>query len=374
MAHRATLIDVIGATAHFTSQLVKALKSGLACDVVLLTVNPSEIKANRLVPRFTYKIITLALLVKNYIVLFSRAINCSKDQLFIFNIPLVPSIEVFFVWLVAQRSGVSVGILHNEEPSHGERNLIRNYRYIEFYNRCDIVVFHDPSISEKFHQMFPDALPVLSNVPSYSVPDFSNYDRKKTSKVGAIKIALLGTIRRYKNLEIIFPEFEMLGHQQRKSLSLRVAGKSFYDVKRLIEDLESLCLGEFSFTDDFLEDEQFYKEMMDCDFLLVPHSSSSGSALLSVASALGVPIIGSDLPVVREVIARNRSGVVFDHLSRGDLCRVVSRLLNDPRSVQVLKDNAERAVGSTLGWDSYVDKLRVVCVGLSARRNDDSYG
>lgn len=366
-----TLIDVSGSTIHFTSQLETALKDNASKEVVSLAVNTGDIKANLRIPKFLQTFVILVLLLKNYIVLLARAITCSRNQIFIFNIPLVPSLEIFFVWLIGLRSGISVGILHNEIPSHGEMKPIRNYKYTEFYNCCDIIVIHDSSILKKFDDMFPDAFPVLLDIPSYKVPNPESYKYREDLASDIIKLSILGTIRPYKNLEIIFPEFEMLDQRQRKSLSLRISGKAFYDVRNIVSDLEGLCLGEFSYNDEFLLDEQFYREMANCDFLLLPHSSSSGSGLLSVANSLGIPIIGSKLPVVEDFVDRYRSGIIFDHLSHGDLFRVVASLIDDRLSVKDLKENALSAVGSGQKWQEYVDKIISVCKGLMAQRIDD---
>jgi len=365
-----TLIDVIGSTTIFTSQLQAALKDQTSKEPVLLSANTGAIKTNLPLPKLLHRITTLVLLAKIYIILFARAVICSRNQIFIFNIPLVPSIEILFIWLIRLKSGISVGILHNEIPSHGETNRIRNYRYAEFYNCCDVIVFHDSSILETFDDTFPNAFPVLLDLPSYKVPN--DYKNREDLAPDIIKIAILGTIRPYKNLEVIFPEFEMLDQRQRKSLSLRISGKAFYDIRNTISDLVGLCLGEFFYNDEFLGDEQFFREMADCDFLLLPHSSSSGSGLLSVAASLGTPIIGSKLPVLTDFVDRYRSGVIFDHFSRGDLFRVVSNLIDNRQSIKDLKENAMSAVNSVPNWDDYVDAIIVVCEELTARRSNDN--
>ncbi len=365
-----TLIDFIGSTTHFTSQLEVALKDQMGKELVLLSVNIAAIETNLPLPKLLHRITTLVLLVKTYIILFARTLICSRNQLFIFNTPLVPSIEILFVWLIQLRSGISVGILHNEIPSHGEMNRIRNYKYAEFYNCCDVIVFHDSSILKTFDETFPNAIPVFLDLPSYKVPNANDYKNREDLAPDIIKLAILGTIRPYKNLEVIFPEFEMLDQRQRKSLSLRISGKAFYDIRNTVRDLEGLCLGEFFYNDEFLGDEQFYREMADCDFLLLPHSSSSGSALLSVAASLGIPIIGSKVPVVMDFVDRYRSGVIFDHLSRGDLFRVVSNLVDNRQSIKDLKENAMSAVDAVPNWDDYVDAITEVCKELAAQRNN----
>ncbi|PCJ40440.1 MAG: hypothetical protein COA71_11335 [SAR86 cluster bacterium] len=368
MKRRTILIDFAGATTHFTRQLEAALKDANLTKTRSISIRPGVGNTKSLVLTLWNSFIRLASIPINYIVLLIDIVTCLPNQIFIFNIPLIPSVETFFLWIIRVNGAVSVGILHNHIPSHGEKKPIRNYRYFEFYNYCDIVVFHDSSISEIFQSIFPNAVPLYTSLPSYSVPNASDNKTQKIMDSEIIKLGFMGTIRPYKNLEIISSEFKLLNKSQLSFLSLKITGKAFYDIDNMVRIFENIGFYEFVYNGELISDEKFFKEMSEYDFLLLPHANSSGSALLSVAASLGVPVIASNLTVFTDFVHRFGNGVIFDHLITGDLHRVVSKLIEDKILREKLKVNALRAVSSVPTWSNYVNDIFECCNELVTRR------
>jgi glycosyltransferase involved in cell wall biosynthesis len=362
------LVDFVGATAHFTKQLRAALNKEAITKAKLIILRPGIDNKKPIASVLWNKFVRLASIPINYIILFMRVVACAPNQIFIFNIPLVPSLEIFFLCLIRIKGGVSVGILHNLIPSHGEIKYFRNYKYFEFYNCCDIVVFHDPSVAPNFNNVFPKSFPLFIDLPSYSVPNAFTFTSQNPNRSEILKLGFMGTIRPYKNLEIVASEFKKLSDMELSSVSLKITGKVFYNIDNLVNGFENLGLGEFCYNKGPLGDDDFFREMAECDFLLLPHAHSSGSALLSVAASLGVPVIASDLPVFADFVHRYGNGIIFDHLITGDLYRVVSALVEDKVERQDLKTRALRAVKSIPSWTNYVNDIFVCCDELVKRR------
>ena len=178
-------------------------------------------------------------------------------------------------------------------------------------------------------------------------------------------------IRPYKNLEVILSELEMLDINYRKLISLKICGKSLYDVSATIEGLKNLNLGEFIFVDKFLPEEQFFDELKNFDFLLISHSSSSGSGLISVATSLGIPIIASKIPTFENFIANYECGIIFDQSKNGDLSRVIMNLLSDKKMVNRFKLNAQKTKNLVPTWEDYAIKIIRACDVLTAERVND---
>lgn len=362
------LIDFVGATSHFTKQLFFTLNNETFNQVKLITIKSKISNKASSFSAFRNKIFRLSLIPINYFILFTKVVRCSPNNIFIFNIPLIPILELFFLFLIRMRGGISVGILHNLVPFHGEKKLIRNYKYLEFYSYCDIVTFHDASIIEIFNEKFPKSTPLLIDLPSYLIPDSASYYSKEFCDSKLLKLGFMGTIRPYKNLEIVALELEKLNPRQLSSISLSITGKAFYDIDKLVLRFENLALGEFIYNKEPLDDNDFYKQMARCNFLLLPHINSSGSALLSVAAALGVPIIASNLNVFTDFVHRFGNGVIFNHLVPGDLQRIISILLEDKVQQQELKKCAMNAIKSIPNWRNYVNEIIVCCDALAKRR------
>jgi glycosyltransferase involved in cell wall biosynthesis len=355
------LVDFVGATAHFTMQLWVALNKASVTKTKLITLRSGLDSQEPLASVLWNMFLRLASIPINYIILFIRVVACAPSKIVIFNIPLIPSVEILFLCLIRLKGGISVGILHNLVPSHGEKKYFRNYKYIEFYNCCDIVVFHDPSIAENFSKVFPKSLPLFIDLPSYSVPDALTFTSHNETGSEILKLGFMGTVRRYKNLEIVASEFKKLSERELSLVSLKIMGKTFYDIDHLVDCFENLGLGEFSYNKEPLGDNDFFREMAECDFLLLPHADSSGSALLSVAASLGVPVIASDLPVFADFIHRYGNGIIFNHLITGDLYRVISDLVDDKNKRQDLKTLALYAINSVPSWNNYVNNIFLCC-------------
>ena len=230
------------------------------------------------------------------------------------------------------------------------------------------MVFHDSSILDTFGATFPNSSPLHVNFPSYTVSKKYSLISKKEINSNIITLGVFGTIRPYKNLEIVSSELGLLDELQLASLSLKLFGKAFYNIDKLVKDFESLSLADFKYNLESITDDQFYNEMADCDFLILPHSSSSGSALLSVAASLGIPIIASNLTVFRDFVDRYHSGIIFDHTDAGDLSQVISSLIHDKQKRKFLKDKALGAVTLTLSWDQYVFEISKCCEKLLTTR------
>ena len=364
MEYPTILIDFVGSTAHYTSQLEATLNKKSRLKTILITIKQNKKITSSFRSKLFNTCIRLTSLVTNYLLLFIKIISSSSGQVFIFNIPLAPFLEIFFLWLIGLKGGISIGILHNHLPSHGEKKLIRNYRYSNFYDHCDVVIYHDSSISPTFSSAFPNSKPLFINLPSYSIPNASEFILRKKPNSDIIKLCFMGTIRPYKNLEIILSEFALLNKQQLSSLSLKISGKAFYDIDNIIKGLNGLEFADFSYNKNPTSDDQFYREMAACNFVLLPHETTSGSALLSVAASLGVPIIASNHSVFTDFVQSYENGIIFDHLITGDLHRVISSLIDDKSLQKRLKDNAVAALATIPTWSNYVDEIFISCEDL----------
>ena len=245
-----------------------------------------------------------------------------------------------------------------------KKKFIRNYKYSNFYSHCDVVTYHDSSISPIISTEFPNTKPLLLNLPSYSIPNASQFILRTTPKSDVIKLCFMGTIRPYKNLEIILSEFALLNKHQLSSLSLKISGKAFYEIDNIIKGLNNLEFADFSYNQKSTSDDEFFREMAACNFVLLPHETTSGSALLSVAGSLGVPIIASNHRVFSDYVQSYKNGIIFDHLITGDLHRVITNLIDD-KSLQIrLKNNAVAAMATVPSWSNYVDEIFKSCKEL----------
>lgn len=341
------IIDFFGSTIHFSKQLQNAFE---------LSVN-SKCKLIARVPRVKkklHRILEILSITYNYCYLFVLIIKSSPGQLFIFNIPGIPIVELFFLKIIKWRKGVSISILHNEKPSHGESRFLRNYGYSQFYNGSDIVIFHDLSISNIFRTSLNRTNGIFIEFPGYT-PFKQIVNSNSNSNI--LKLGFFGNIRPYKNIESLLKELEMLEVSVLERVSLVISGKTFYDIKKIINGIDDLGLAEFNFNSNHLTDSEFEKLIAECDFLLLPYSDSSGSAVLSLSASLGVPVIVSDIGIFSNFVDKYDNGIKYNHTQAGDFAQVIERLVIDKDLKNTYKNKAILAQLSIPTWGCYVEKI-----------------
>ena len=358
------IIDISGNTLHFCNYLHDEIRKTTSLRSKLVT---PDIKLKKSKSKTRSKFFKLMNILINYIFLLHIISTAKPGCYFIFNIPLIPIVECFFLYLVRRKKCISVGILHNISPSHGEIKIIRNYKYDSYYSKCDVIILHDFSQYSVICKKFMKSIIITLDLPSYTYSE-EIFD-EQTLKDNTLNLLVLGTIKPYKNLEIILSEFKGLSSAEKNKISLTIAGKAFYQIEDVIKGLENLNLLKFSFCNKFISDQEFFKELNRCDFLLISHSSTSGSALLAAAAGSGVPIIASDLPVFKKFVSEYKSGIIFDHTKPGDLRAVIQSILSGSTSIEMYAARALDAKNKTTSWKAYIETVLDQCSALHKERN-----
>ena len=338
------IIDFFGSTAHFSIQLQKTFCTVENSKYKLIMKTPGAKKRG-------HRLMEILSIAYNYIYLFVLIIKCRSGQLFIFNIPGIPCVELLFLKLIKWRKGVSISILHNETPSHGESRLFRNYRYDSYYKNSNIVILHDSHASSLykengFYIEFPGYVPCSKQVENLNLNS------------NILKLGFFGNIRPYKNIESLLIELKTLDKSVLEKVSLIISGKIFYNVIEVIDNINKLELSEFNFNSTQLSDSEFEKLISGCDFLLLPYSDSSGSAILSLSASLGVPVIVNNVGIFSNFIDKYDNGIKYDCAQIGELAKVIDRLVADKNLKSVYKNKARAAQLLIPTWEEYVNKIQ----------------
>ena len=89
---------------------------------------------------------------------------------------------------------------------------------------------------------------------------------------------------------------------------------------------------------------------------------------LREAMAVGVPIIGSDTPPVREFISHERTGLLTPFLEPGKLADSVLRVLEDAMLSRTLRANARQFAETHLDRETYIAGYKALIERLTNRR------
>jgi glycosyltransferase involved in cell wall biosynthesis len=163
--------------------------------------------------------------------------------------------------------------------------------------------------------------------------------QKVSAKFGITKKYLLyvGAWRRYKNLSMLARAFDQL-IAKGADLELVLAGEPdpFYpEIESSIRGIKSIdrvkILGRV--TDEDL------KQLYNATTLFVLPSLTEGFGLIALeAAASGVPVVCSDIPVLREIMGQGAE--YFDPQNLDNMTDVLGNLLNDPKRLEELANLA----------------------------------
>ncbi len=156
-----------------------------------------------------------------------------------------------------------------------------------------------------------------------------------------LRVGYIGQIKRHKGVDLILEAWAYLQGDHPRELRLygSAAGEYGY-AQQLREQMHGLAnvewKGEF-------HGAQVWQVLADLDVLVVPSRwvENSPNTILE-AQAVGVPVIGSNLGGVAELVQHERNGLVFQVDDARDLARQLQRLLDEPALLSRLR-NADTA-------------------------------
>lgn len=92
-------------------------------------------------------------------------------------------------------------------------------------------------------------------------------------------------------------------------------------------------------------------------FLPEPNHVNAGPTKLFEYMACGLPVVASDFPMWREVIAGNDCGLLVDPADPASIAAALERLADDPQGRARMGENGRRAVLRTYNWEAEAERL-----------------
>jgi glycosyltransferase involved in cell wall biosynthesis len=84
--------------------------------------------------------------------------------------------------------------------------------------------------------------------------------------------------------------------------------------------------------------------------------------------AAGIPVVASDFPQVRDVVAGTRCGLVVDATRPEAIAAAIERLVGDPGEARAMGQRGRTAVEERYNWSVSADVLLHAYAGLNAHR------
>lgn len=250
-----------------------------------------------------------------------------------------------------------VGIIHHihgkslykEIPKPLAKYIIRSEKLIPFvYRETPIFTVSQSTKNELAALGQPeDKIEIL-----YNAIDHDLFKKIQTEKSENPTLTYIGRIKKYKNLEAVIDALALIKNKI-PGIKLKIGGtgdhlpklKNYVDRKGLNNNVQFL---------GYLSEEEKAKEMGRA-WLFVTMALKEGWGITVIeANATGTPVVGSDVPGLRDSINNGVTGKLVDINNTEELAGTIIDLLTNDKKLQTMSKNA-REWSAKFTWDASAD-------------------
>jgi glycosyltransferase involved in cell wall biosynthesis len=258
-------------------------------------------------------------------------------------------------WLLRRPRPPAVAVAHN--PADHDAGLVARLAARSVLRRCDAIFTHARVLEEALTPASPGRPTASHPLPPPEIDVLPMRERARECLALPIdrRVALfLGLIRPYKGVDLALEAMARLPADD--DWMLVVAGEPWGDLGRAVrsrvrelalEDRVSLRLG-------WVPEAEVACLLAAADLVVLPYRSGSQSAVVPLAIAAGLPVLGTRVGGLPEVVEDGINGVLVEPGSVDALARALVAL-----TAGKLAELAEGAAAtrSRLTWDGYAEAL-----------------
>jgi len=227
--------------------------------------------------------------------------------------------------------------LYKELPKPLAKYIIRSEKMIpKIYRETPIFAVSESTKSELIELGQPESkIDIL-----YNAIDHKLFDKIEVKKYDAPTISYIGRIKKYKNLEAVIDALPKV-IEKIPSIKLKVGGtgdhvpnlQKYVEQKGLVKNVEFL---------GYLSEEEKAKEMAK-SWLFVTMALKEGWGITVIeANAAGTPVIGSNVPGLRDSIKNDITGKLVNLNDSQKLTDVLVELLSDSSKLNEMSIEAKK--------------------------------
>lgn len=256
-----------------------------------------------------------------------KAIYLEKDEDihyltldFLYKYPLLKRIN---------KNRIVVGTLHKEPNSFFKKILLKN-----FSKKITKIIVHSEFIKNKLNEIG------IYNVQVIEYPSFYDYSKlkkenlRKQEKVEEkIVISCLGGTRFDKGLDILLKAFEYIDEDIKNKILLNIIGKEEYFKKDYIDQMVQKNKINIKFKYDFVTDEEFMKNVLITDIMVMPYRKIFGgnSGPMTEAVVNKIPSLVPSDTNIGNLVEKYNLGDTFESENPKDLAKVLSRMIKEKK-------------------------------------------
>ncbi len=233
-------------------------------------------------------------------------------------------------------------------------------KVIEWYEdsvarKVNFVITATPFIAERFKKINSNTLDI-NNFPLLSEIDVQDSENNRDPK----KICFIGNISRIRGIQ------ELVQSLEGTDAYLDLAGTIPDDFRVSLEQLASWKnvnpLGYIDRKQSLVIKANASAGIV--TFLPLPNHINAQPNKIFEYMASGLPVIGSNFPLWKEIIEKNECGVCVDPLDPADIRRGIQFILNNPVKAREMGERGKKMVLEKYNWNAEAKKLKELYLNL----------
>ena len=256
----------------------------------------------------------------------------------------IPILNLFF------KTVPNVYTMHDPILHKGEKNFIlQNINLISARQANRVVL-----LSKVFENVVTNYGIKFNNIDIIPHGEYSYYTQNGIMYNQNFKNTILffGRINEYKGLDVLLKAFKKIYKKNNNTKLLIVGSGNIEKYEELLIDLDNVEIVNRWIGDD--EISNFFDK---ADFLVAPYIDASQSGVIPTAYAFSMPVVTTNIGGLAEQVEEGRTGFLVESQDIDDLADCCLKLLNNPKLIKQMGQNAYQKSKTEMSWKDSVEKL-----------------
>lgn len=271
------------------------------------------------------------------------------------------------VWAVKRRlpNASIVYIRHNQKGLEGGNSRVSSwllYRLDQFViSRSTYVLTFSEHVRESTLEEFKLPGDRVVNVGFAHKSPCRDWSHCGFLPDGELRLLFFGRLTAYKGLDILVSAIQKLTAEGlRMKVTIAGEGEMPGDLRELVSRLG------IEFLNRWVAEEELCRLLSRTDVVVLPYTRGSQSGPVAIATALGIPVIATDVGGLKEQVVDGVTGMIVKHGSPEALAEAVRKIIQNPDLLRTYSEGAKSMAGTRLSWRDKTQKIDALFSGNSA--------
>ena len=262
----------------------------------------------------------------------------------------------FYIKLFMPKT-ILVFIRHNpmkfESIGSGLTNKVLTYMEDILTYKCDYIFTFSDYVKQEVIKNFKIS---SDRIFSFILGAYNNFckdwSHRGFFKGGVLKLLFFGRILEYKGLDVLIKAYERLKGDN-IPVELTIAGEGLIE-NNLLEEIQKLRIKLLNY---WVSDEELCVILKETDLVVLPYKRASQSGPASIALALGIPVIATNIGGLREQVKDGVNGLLIEPDSPKALAEAVKKIYKEPWLLENFSQGAKALSKNEFSWTQICKKM-----------------